>query len=432
MLARTRRDVDALNARARAAALAAGEVTGPVITIGERAWQAGDLLRTRRNNRSLVLGTGANGHVRNGDRYRVLGPGPAGGLIVEDLAGRGRLTLPVDYLAEHCEYGWASTIDAAQGATTDIGLVLVRPGLDREHLYVAMTRGRYANHAYITTDQPADPDHDHRHGPAPGRHPGRAHGQDPAAAGQDLHAGGQDPRPALGQDAPRLGQDLRPSVEPSPEALVVAQALGQSGAQDAAHTALATARKTATDQARQARELAAAETERRRRAPRPVPAEHARTTELLERLRQQRTALIATQAQLRTSIEDSRRELDTASRWSRARRRDLAAALAASREQLDATHPQLSRLEQQIDQTSRLVDSQTRQRTADQADRQRPSAANLIAGLRPTGDLNRPRGRRPGDPQDAVRVTGQPPRAGTPSREPYRRPPGRDSGGQSR
>lgn len=89
MLARTRVDVDALNARARAAAITNSEVTGPVTAAGDRDWQAGDLLRTRRNNRCLPIG---DSHVRNGDRFRVLGPGPAGGLIVEDLAGRGRLT----------------------------------------------------------------------------------------------------------------------------------------------------------------------------------------------------------------------------------------------------------------------------------------------------------------------------------------------------
>ena len=155
MLARTRADVDALNPRARAAALAAGEVTGPVTVAGERDWQAGDLLRTRRNDRRLAVG---DGHVRNGDRYRVLGPGPQDGLIVEDLAGRGRTVLPAAYLAEHAEYGWATTIDAAQGATADVGIVLVRPGLDREHLYVAMTRGRHANHAYITPDPATDDD----------------------------------------------------------------------------------------------------------------------------------------------------------------------------------------------------------------------------------------------------------------------------------
>ena len=101
MLARTRLDVDALNQLARAAAQAAGDVTGPVTPAGERDWQAGDLLRTRRNDRTLTIG---QSHVRNGDRYRVLGPGPDGGLVVEDLTGRGRLTLPHDYLEQHCDY----------------------------------------------------------------------------------------------------------------------------------------------------------------------------------------------------------------------------------------------------------------------------------------------------------------------------------------
>ena len=91
MLARTRLDVDALNTRARTAALANGEITGPIIRAGDRDWQAGDLLRTRRNNRTLPIG---DGHVRNGDRYRVLGPGPQDGLIVEDLTGRGGPSCP--------------------------------------------------------------------------------------------------------------------------------------------------------------------------------------------------------------------------------------------------------------------------------------------------------------------------------------------------
>ncbi len=264
MLARTRLDLDALNTLARAAAQTAGDITGPVTRAGERDWQAGDLLRTRRNDRSLTLngtgrtggnggtgGAGGSGHVRNGDRYRVLGPGPDGGLVVEDLTGRGRLTLPLDYLEQHCEYGWASTIDSEQGATADIGIVLVRPGLDREHLYVAMTRGRHGNHAYITTNPTTDPEHDH--GPGQGHRQGRgqgsrhARGQDSAARGQDrLQPSGQGALPfeqdlaAGGQDS---GHDWR-VVEARRRAEneaggVLVQALRQSGAQDAAHTALA-------------------------------------------------------------------------------------------------------------------------------------------------------------------------------------------------
>jgi ATP-dependent exoDNAse (exonuclease V) alpha subunit len=163
MMARARTDVDALNQRARAAALAVRDVRGPVLLhAGGRDWQAGDILRARRNDRRLPLG---DGHVRNGDRFRVLGPGPDDGLIVEHLTGRGRAALPAAYLARHADYGWASTIDGAQGATADIGILLARTGLAREHLYVGMTRGREANHVHVTTE-PADDETAHRQQPA--------------------------------------------------------------------------------------------------------------------------------------------------------------------------------------------------------------------------------------------------------------------------
>lgn len=108
MLAWTRADVDALNGRARTAAVHAGQVHGPAVVAGGHTWQAGDLLLTRRNDRRLASG---DAHVRNGDRWHVLGPGPDGGLLVEELTGRGRLTLPADYLANHCDYGWAGVHD---------------------------------------------------------------------------------------------------------------------------------------------------------------------------------------------------------------------------------------------------------------------------------------------------------------------------------
>lgn len=92
MMARSRADVDALNHRARAAALADGAVGGPLLAhAGGRDWQAGDILRARRNNRRLRLG---ESHLRNGDRFRVTAAAPGGGLVVQDLAGRGSLVLP--------------------------------------------------------------------------------------------------------------------------------------------------------------------------------------------------------------------------------------------------------------------------------------------------------------------------------------------------
>jgi conjugative relaxase-like TrwC/TraI family protein len=156
MLARTRDDVDQLNALAKTAAQAGGQSHGPQLVVGERSFQAGDVVRTKRNNRQLPLG---ESHVRNGDRYTILATTEGGGLLIDELGGKGRTLLPASYVADHVEYGWASTIDGAQGATTDIAILLARPGIDREHLYVGLTRGRQENHAYVA---PAvDDDHSH-------------------------------------------------------------------------------------------------------------------------------------------------------------------------------------------------------------------------------------------------------------------------------
>jgi conjugative relaxase-like TrwC/TraI family protein len=154
MLARTRDDVDQLNALVKIAAQTAGESHGPKVVVGEKSFQAGDVIRTKRNNRSITLG---DTHVRNGDRYTILATTQDGGLLVDDSTGRGSTMLPAAYVAEHVEHGWASTIDAAQGATTDIAILLVRPGIDREHLYVGLTRGREENHAYVAPQ--VDDDH---------------------------------------------------------------------------------------------------------------------------------------------------------------------------------------------------------------------------------------------------------------------------------
>src|SRR5690606_10802198 len=69
-----------------------------------------------------------------------------------------------DYVAEHVELGYAVTSFRAQGLTTDTAHVLVDSTMTRENLYVAMTRGRDTNIAYVAVDKP-DASHD---GPHPG------------------------------------------------------------------------------------------------------------------------------------------------------------------------------------------------------------------------------------------------------------------------
>jgi conjugative relaxase-like TrwC/TraI family protein len=354
MLARTRLDVDALNLRARAAALTSGEIAGPVTVAGQRQWQAGDLLRARRNDRRLSVG---DGHVRNGDRYRVLGPGPQDGLIVQDLTGRGRTVLPAAYLAEHADYGWASTIDGAQGATADVGIVLARPGLDREHLYVAMTRGRHANHVYITPDPSTDDDqHQGQHGHPHPRHPAHA------------------------------------EADPQEQALRVLQAaLTRSGAQDAAHTALEHARTQAGQTVRQherqaeraaARERVAAKLQRRQ--DRPLPPEHARAVRQLEQCRAERDQLRAGRDSLRRSLQQVQAELEALPRWARSRRRTLTETMTSSQQRLHHTAPTQASLDAEVDRLTRQVAHHTRQRARDLAvhDRLPSGTTELIRAAR--------------------------------------------------
>ncbi|MBC7373419.1 MAG: AAA family ATPase, partial [Frankiales bacterium] len=393
MLARTRVDVDALNLRARAAALAAGQVTGPVTVAGGRDWQAGDVLRARRNDRRLKVG---DGHVRNGDRYQVLGPGPEDGLVVQDLLGRGRIVLPATYLAEHAEYGWASTIDAAQGATADVGIVLVRPGMDREHLYVAMTRGRHGNHAYITPDPTTDnDDHDHGH-----RH--HEHQQVPGTV--------EDPQ----EQAER----------------VLAAALGRSGAQDAAHTALAharthaqaqaTAQALAAQTARQhqqaaAREAAVKERQHRQdrqvRQARPLLPEHATAIQQLSERRAEHEQLRAELVALHGTLRQTREELEASPRWARGRRRALTNTINSHQLQLRQSEPTLASLDAGIDRLSRQVTHHARQhQTSDLAGPLRYRPGSWDPGR--TGELTRPWPTPTDDDLTAIGLAGR--------REPYR------------
>ena len=146
MLARSNCDVDELNARARGHAIDTGAVHGePLLTVGGREWRAGDRLRVTRNDRRIPVGAD---HLRNGDTFIVTGRDNAG-LTVQRLDGTATAELPAGYVAEHARYGWASTIASAQGATVDDALLLARPGLDRNNLYVGMTRGRDRNHLYL-------------------------------------------------------------------------------------------------------------------------------------------------------------------------------------------------------------------------------------------------------------------------------------------
>ena len=156
LLAPTRQVTAALNARARDDRL---RRDGPpsrevLLSDGLRA-SAGDLLLTRRNDRRLPL-TPLD-FVKNGDRWIVQHVHESGAVDVRHLALGTRVTLPADYVATAAELGYAATIHAAQGITTDTAHTVLTGGETRQLVYVALTRGRAGNHLYLATAGDGDP-----------------------------------------------------------------------------------------------------------------------------------------------------------------------------------------------------------------------------------------------------------------------------------
>ncbi|MHB1738253.1 MAG: MobF family relaxase [Actinomycetes bacterium] len=360
MLARSWTDVTALNTRARAVGIATGAITGPDLTVitsrtpstrGQaqaRGWRAGDVLIAKKNT-TITVGADT---LRNSDRFRVLAAATGGGLLVEDLRGRGTTTLPAAYLARHAEYGWAATIDGAQGATADIGIVLARTGLDREHLYVAMTRGRYENHVHTTPDTPQGDAGPHRHTPTP------------ATTART----GTRPAPARRQPLPvRRPAPTPPSTQLAPPHIdaaltQLARAVSSSGRERAAHALL-------DPPAHAARQLAWALREATR-PPEVIPREHERHQGDLDRARVDRDHAQQRLHQAAARMRELEAELAHTGIFGRKRRAELTTAVTRSQALVTDNLGRLEAAEEVVTRLAGVVDTDTTTRATDH-DRER-------------------------------------------------------------
>jgi hypothetical protein len=185
-------------ARAELAALGLVEARGRLPLSDGAAAGRGDLVQARRNDRDILDADGR--WAANRDLWRIDGYAPTPGgrqpaAVVRRYLGRddagerrwgGPFEVPAAYLEQHAVLGYAGTVHAAEGRTVDTAHAVVTESLGRALVYVAMTRGRDANYAYVATD------------PAAGRAP--------------------DPARALGDDAAgqRRATDLRPGTRPAP------------------------------------------------------------------------------------------------------------------------------------------------------------------------------------------------------------------------
>jgi conjugative relaxase-like TrwC/TraI family protein len=113
----------------------------------------GDQIATRANNRQLKTSHGDI--VRNRELWTITGIHPGGDLTARRHESDDNVVLPAKYVAEHVHLGYAATEHGNQSDTQHASLTLVTPITTGRGLYVAMTRGRETNVAYVITAEPS-------------------------------------------------------------------------------------------------------------------------------------------------------------------------------------------------------------------------------------------------------------------------------------
>jgi hypothetical protein len=145
---------------------------GPAVCIADGATASpGDLIICTKNDHAVEAGEPGR-TLANGDLLRIEAVTP-GGLIVRraldaDSATGQRRWTDRTFVYSHygdAELGYAVTDHVAQSRTVHTGLVVIAGTEDRQHAYVAMSRGTDTNMAYVFTVSPKRAD------PAPGPRP---------------------------------------------------------------------------------------------------------------------------------------------------------------------------------------------------------------------------------------------------------------------
>lgn len=153
LLAPTWEHAGALNRRAQADLIEAGQVDGDgggLALAGKELAHRGDIILSRKNDYGLSDASGSP--VRNGQRWKLAAlEGEDGRAVLERVGDpTAKVSVPHSYLRESGRLGYAATIHSAQGVTSDTThSILDADRSTRGPTYVAMTRGRSGNHAYI-------------------------------------------------------------------------------------------------------------------------------------------------------------------------------------------------------------------------------------------------------------------------------------------
>lgn len=142
-----RSDVRDLNARAHALLEGKEAVGPPVLIVDDQRFSIGDQVLALENRYDLG--------VVNGDLATVTGI--ADGQLRIRTSGDRTVDLPLDYVTDHLQHGYARTVHKTQGLTCDVALLLGDDTLWAELGYTGLTRGRHQNHLYAVAADPDDP-----------------------------------------------------------------------------------------------------------------------------------------------------------------------------------------------------------------------------------------------------------------------------------
>jgi hypothetical protein len=194
---------------------------GPAVKAArEQDIRVGDIIMSRNNDITIGVRPGA-GHqsdhvdqVRNGNRWRVAAIDPdTNRLAAERLTDNARAVFQADYLKDHITLGYAATVHSAQGVTADSSYAILGEGASRAMAYVAMTRGRHNNEAFLYQKLSQEADHEHA---TPISSPAIHHlrrGNKQSAAYYFRQILGNDDRPrTMHAEAQRTERELLPDV----------------------------------------------------------------------------------------------------------------------------------------------------------------------------------------------------------------------------
>jgi ATP-dependent exoDNAse (exonuclease V) alpha subunit len=165
LLCDTKEIADALNRRIHNDTI---DSTSPTVGVARAHRVAvGDMIISRRNDPSIPVFDAtrrqpATDSVRNGNRWRVYAIDPDHNRIAaRRLDDDARAVFTREYYSEHITYGYAVTVHSAQGVTADTTQAVLGENTTRALLYVAMTRGRESNDAYLYQRTAGEDDHQH-------------------------------------------------------------------------------------------------------------------------------------------------------------------------------------------------------------------------------------------------------------------------------